>query len=144
MRIAFTFLIVAVVLGANGCRGEGPVNQSIAAAVDGGPGTRLALGEHTTFAWDRVCIFGPYTPDDRVDAITGIPGASGRASDIRSNEGINVLIFIDANRIADSVAHPRGRDDFGPEIVGRCYSKEQAVFSVRTPPPNSWGNIGPS
>jgi hypothetical protein len=88
--------------------------------------------------------FGPYTPDDKVDAVTGIQGAAGRAYDIQSNDGINVLMFIHEGRIVGSVAHPRNRGDFGPEVVGTCYPKEQAVFSVREPPSNSWGNIGPS
>ena len=77
-------------------------------------------------AWDRVCIFGPYSPDDKVEAVTGIHGAGERAYDIRSNDGINVLMFIDGGHIAASVAHPRGRGDFGPEVVRKCYSREQA------------------
>ena len=143
MRTAFFLCIVAVVFGATACRGSGPVSRSIAAAVDRGPGARLTLAESAMFDWDRVCIFGPYSPDDQVDAATGIPGAAGRAFDVRSNEGINVLIFIEAGRVVDSVAHPRRWDDFGPEVVGKCYLKEQAVFLVRNPPFNSWGNIGP-
>jgi hypothetical protein len=90
-----------------------------------------------------VCILGPYTPDDKVVSLTGVQGAAGQAYDIRSNDGINVLMFVKDGRIASSVAHGRNRGDFGPELVGRCYSREQASFSIRVPPPNSWGNIGP-
>ena len=125
------------------CGNEGPVNRSIAATVEKGPGTRLVLAEHTGFPWDKVCILGPYTPDDRVDSLTGIQGAAGQAYDIRSNDGINVLMFVREGRIASSVAHGRNQGDFGPEVVGKCYSREQANFSIRVPPPNSWGNIGP-
>ena len=125
------------------CGSEGPVNKSIAVSVEKGPGTRLVLAEHTGFPWDKVCILGPYTPDDKVDSLTGIQGAAGPAHDIRSNDGINVLMFVRDARIAASVAHARSRGDFGPEVVGKCYSREQANFSVRVPPANSWGNIGP-
>jgi hypothetical protein len=76
------------------CRSEGPVNMSIAASVGKGPGTRLVLAEHTGFRWDKVCILGPYTPDDKVDSSTGIQGGAGQAYDIRSNDGINVLMFV--------------------------------------------------
>jgi hypothetical protein len=126
-----------------GCASEGPVNRSIAASVEKGPGTRLILSEHTGFPWDRVCILGPYTPDDKADSLTGVQGAAGQAHDIRSNDGINVLMFVSEGRIAASVAHARNRGDFGPEVVGKCYSREEANFSIRVPPPNSWGNIGP-
>ena len=125
------------------CASEAPVNRSIATSVEKGPGTRLVLAEHTGFPWDRVCILGPYTPDDKVDSLTGVRGAAGQARDIRSNDGINVLMFVREGRIAASVAHARNRGDFGPEVVGKCYSREEANFSIRVSPPNSWGNIGP-
>ena len=146
MRAGFWVRMLApLVLASLGsaCRSDGPVNKSIAATVEKGPGTRLVLAEHAGFSWDKVCILGPYTPDDKVDSLTGIQGAAGQAYDIRSNDGINVLMFIRDARIAASVAHPRNQGDFGPEVVGKCYSREQANFSVRVPPANSWGNIGP-
>jgi hypothetical protein len=138
-------MLASLALAALGsaCASEGPVNKSIAATVGKGPGTRLVLAEHTGFPWDNVCILGPYMPDDKVDSLTGIQGAAGQAHDIRSNDGINVLMFVRDDRIAASVAHARNQGDFGPEVVGKCYAREQANFSVRVPPANNWGDIGP-
>ena len=135
------FLVLAVFSSA--CASEAPLNRSIAAAVEKGPGTRLVLAEHARFPWDRVCILGPYTPDDKVDSMTNVRGAARQAHGIRSDDSINVLMFVREDRIAASVAQARNSGDFGPEVVGKCYSRERAVFSVRAPPPNSWGNIGP-
>lgn len=135
-------LVAVVLLALVHCAG-GPISDSIGATVGRGAGTRLALAEHTPSPWDRVCIFGPYTPDEDVDAVTGVPGASKRAFDIRSNDGINVLMFIDEGKVVESVTHSRGRGDFGPELVRKCYSKAEAVFVVREPAAGSWGNIGP-
>jgi hypothetical protein len=135
--------IVALAGLTSGCGGEEPVSRSIAAAVKKGPGTRLVLAEHTGFVWDKVCVLGPYTPDYRVDSLTGIRGAAGHAHDIRSSDAINVLMFTREDRIAASIAHARSGGDFGPEVVGKCYSRGQANFSVRVPPADSWGNIGP-
>jgi hypothetical protein len=146
MRSGFwvwTLAFLALAVLSSGCADEGPVNRSIAASVEKGPGTRLVFAKHTGFQWDRVCILGPYTPDDKVDSLTGVQSAAGHAHDIRSNDGINVLMFVREGRIAASVAHARNRGDFGPEVVGRCYSRDEANFSVRVPPQNSWGNIGP-
>jgi hypothetical protein len=125
------------------CGGDGTVNSTIAASVEKGPGTRLILAEQTPYAWDKLCIFGPYTPDEKVDSVTGVQGAAGQAHGIRANDGINVLMFISQGGLAASVAHPRDQGDFGPEVVGKCYSKQQARFLVRIPPSGSWGNIGP-
>jgi hypothetical protein len=139
-RVLASIALASVVCA---CGNEGPVSRSIAATVEKGPGTRLTLADHTGFPWDKVCILGPYTPDDKVDALTGIQGAAAHAYDIRSNDAINVLMFVREGRIASSVAHRRDRGDFSPEVIGKCYSTEHAKFSIRVPPPNSWGNIGP-
>ena len=138
-------ILSAIALAAltSACGVDGPVNRSLAAAVAKGPGTRLVLTEHTTFGWDKVCIVGPYTPDDKIDFLTGIQGAAAQAHDIRESDGINVLMFISDGRVAASVAHPRNQGDFGPDVVSKCYTRAQAHFSVRVPPAGSWGNIGP-
>jgi hypothetical protein len=141
MRTLFRALVVAAV--SSGCGGERSVNKSIAASVAKGPGTRLVIAEHTTFAWDKVCILGPYTPDDSVDSLTGIQGAAGQAHGIRETDAIDVLMFISEGRVAESVAHSRREGDFGSEVVGKCYSREQARFLVRVPPAGNSGNIGP-
>jgi hypothetical protein len=121
------------------CTLEGSVSRSIAASVGKGPGTRLDLAEHASFPWDRVCIIGPYTSDDDVDSLTGVRGAAAKDHGIQSNDSINVLMFVSDGRIAASVAHRRGRGDFFPELTGKCYTRDAAVFQVR----DSRGNIGP-
>lgn len=140
------FIVSALVLGTLtgiGCGRSNPVSRAISEAVAEGPGTQVALAAHADFMWDRVCIFGPYTADADVDRISGVPGAATRAFDIRENDGIDALVFFRGRQVAASFAHPRRGADFGPELIGRCYSREQAVFSVRVPPPNSWGELGP-
>ena len=126
-----------------GCGPSDPISRSIADKVAAGPGTRLTLTEIATFPWDRVCVFGPYSPDEKIDAVVGISGAAKRAFDIRLNEGINVVMFVRNDRIVSSLAHSRRYGDFGPEVVGKCYSRNEAVFLVRKPPAGTWGDLGP-
>lgn len=144
MRSLSFVIPVFAMLGHFGCRGTDPTSASIANAVASGPGTRLALADHAAFPWEKACIFGPYSPDDKVEAVTGVRGAASRAHGIGSNDGINVVMFIHEGQVVASVAHPRNHGDFGPEVVGQCYSRDRSVFVVRRPPTNSWGNIGPS
>jgi hypothetical protein len=144
MRIASALIIGFLVFGTIRCGGKDAVSKSISGAVKRGDGARVDLVEHTSFAWDKVCIFGPYIPADRIEAVTGIPGTARDAHGIESRDDIDVLLFARGGRTAASVAHPRNRGDFGPEVVDKCYSKEQAVFAVRKPPAGSWGTIGPN
>lgn len=144
MRTHWFVIPVLVAFGQFGCRGADPTSESIATAVASGPGTRLALVDHAAFPWEKACIFGPYSPDNTIDAVTGIRGAASRAYDIRSSDAINVVLFIHDGNVVASVAHRRKQGDFGPDVVGQCYARERSVFLVRIPPTNSWGNIGPS
>lgn len=143
-KVTSLIFSIAAILSQCGCRSAYAISQSIATAVASGPGTRVALAEGAPFPWEKACIFGPYTPEDRIDTVTDIRGAAARAYDIRSNDGINVVMFIHDGAVVASVAHPRSQGDFGPEVAGQCYSRERSVFVVRVPPANSWGNIGPS
>jgi len=92
----------------------------------------------------EACIFGPYTAGVEIETATGVVGAAGQAQDIQRRDDINLLLFIHDDRIIRSVAYPRNQGDFGPEVVGKCVRKDQAVFSVRIPRAGHWGNIGPS
>ena len=127
-----------------GCTGEDPASTSIGEVVNNGPGTRVALAEHLTVPWDEACIFGPYTDITEIRRTMQVDVTDPDAHGIYTRDDINLLIFIHDGRIVRSVAHPRARGDFGPELVGKCYSTDQAVFLVRSPPAESWGNIGPS
>jgi hypothetical protein len=144
MRTAVFSIVVLVGFSMIGCAVDDPVSDSIGEAVHRGPGTRLALADHATFPWERACIFGPYTDGSEIETTTGVAGAAGQAHDIHTRDDINLLLFIHDGRITRSVALSRNRGDFGPEVVGKCVSIDRAVFSVRNPPPGSWGNIGPS
>ena len=144
MRVVRLLMICLASLGALNCAGDDRVSLSLAASVSRGAGARIALADHAKLAWDKACIFAPYTPDTVIDAVTGVQGAAKQAHSIESREDINLLLFVHEGNIAASVAHRRDRGDFGPELVGRCYSREQAVFSVREEPAGSWRTIGPS
>jgi hypothetical protein len=144
MRALRLAVIGLAIFGVGGCSEHDPASISIGEVVNKGPGTRVVLAEHFSLPWDKACIFGPYTDPAEIRRTMGTDFAERDARGIHTRDDINLLIFIHDNRVVRSVAHPRARGDFGPELVGKCYSTDQAVFLVRSPPPRSWGNIGPS
>src|SRR5688500_18831733 len=107
MHKVVLLVFVVTAFASVGCRPTDPLSRSIVAAVNAGAGTRVILADYTGFGWDRVCNFGPYTADSEVDRISGIQGAASRAYDIRENDGIDVLMFIEGQRVVASVAHSR-------------------------------------
>jgi hypothetical protein len=135
--------LLFVLLAAVSCRETtAPVSESIGLVVSKGAGTRLVLAEQAPTAWDTFCVFGPYTTDDVIRKTSGVDAAADQAHDIARRDDIDLLLFIEKSRVVSAVPHPRSRGDFGPEVVGTCYARNDAVFAIRTPPAGSWGTIG--
>jgi hypothetical protein len=135
-------LIVLLASVLSGC-GEDPTAAAIVAQVRSGPGHPLVLSELAPFRWDRVCLFGPYTTAQEVVQITGLPEAARATHGIESNESIDLLLFVEGDRIVREVELPRTGGDFAPELLRKCYSRRDAIFAVRVVPENSSGNIAP-
>jgi hypothetical protein len=130
----------------DGLRDPSAVRAAVTAAVQQGPGTELRLATVTPFAWRRVYIFAPYTPlnllrDSLRLRTLGDAERLGRGIDGRDD--MTLLVFTFAQGTQASMELPRFPVDFGPELVGRSYGPEDAVFRVRQPPAGSWGTLGP-
>jgi hypothetical protein len=143
MRVPSVVSLILTAAVVVSCDGSDSVSAAIGNLVRQGPGTRLALPDATGFPWERVCIVGPYTGAHEVDAMAGTEIGARIAHGISERDDIDLLLFISNGRVVRSTAHPRNHGDFGPEVVGKCYSRREAVFAVRKVPPGSWGNIGP-
>lgn len=55
---------------------------------------------------------------DPIRRSIGVRWHPSNGEGIELRDDIDLLVFIHDNRVARSVAHPRSRGDFGPEIVG--------------------------
>lgn len=135
-------LIVLVALALTAC-GQDAIAAAISAYVRRGPGHYIVLSEMAPFGWDRVCLFGPYTPAEEVVQTAGVSGAARATRGIESNDGIDLLLFVEGDRIVREVELRRTYADFAPELLRKCYSRRDAIFAVRVAAENSHGNIGP-
>jgi hypothetical protein len=121
---------------------EGAVTAAFAAASARGPGARVVLAEVAGPTWQRVYVFGPYTPVAVIESCLGRP-ALGLAQGIDSRDDANLLVFHFPDAAPQAIVVPRRAGDFGPEAARRGYTRE-AVFVVRQPPRGSWGNLVPA
>jgi hypothetical protein len=150
MRRLLLVLCAAIALGC-ASRGEGirqpsAVRAAVSARVALGPGTEVRLADLTPFWWRRVYVFGPYTPLATIRdslRLSSEAAAERVARGIQSRDDVDLLVFRFAHTAPQSMELPRQGGGFGPEVVGRGYGAEEAVFVVREPPPGSWGVLGP-
>jgi len=61
--------------------------------------------------WDRLYVFGPYTPRTEIERRIGFEWKGATA--IESQDAVQLLLLVDGKRVARAVDLPRGRADFG-------------------------------
>jgi hypothetical protein len=81
-----------------------------------------------TFAWDKVCIFGPYTNNEKAKTILQMDWNVEDRSEIHYSDSINALVFIYQGKVNNVVDLRRGIADF--RSVDLCLSREQTAFDV--------------
>jgi hypothetical protein len=135
------FLVFAVLL--TGCAKEArqapmDVSNGIAAALTERPDSVIVMSRLTDFPWTRMYVFGPYTPAQTIRDSIGA-GCCGGAEDIlASADDHDLLVFIRPGNTPLVERHPRDRGEFGPEAVGKGYSKAEAVFMATLGPADGW------
>ena len=123
-------LIVAIQPGCS--QSDRTLEHLIEAEADKGTGTVVQLSSLTDFSWDTVHVFPPYTSQAAIDEQLGFAWPEARATDIRDNDGIALLVFVSQGAVVRSVAQPRNKGDFAQVTSGRGLAPSAAVFVVRT------------
>lgn len=83
-----------------------------------------------TFAWDRVCIFGPYTNNAKARSVLHMNWNIEERSEIHFSDSVNALVFSYQGRVNQVVDLKRGIADF--KDLDICLSRNQANFEHRT------------
>ena len=87
-------------------------------------------------AWERVCVLGPYTNNERTEKILGFKWDSEAKTSIGGNDGINVLAFVQGSQVIAYTEHPRSKGDFS-KIEPKCLTRDQAIV-VRQSGDDGW------
>ncbi len=87
-------------------------------------------------SWERVCVLGPYTNNERAKHVLGFEWDARGKTSIAGNDGINVLVFVKDNEVIAYTEHPRNQGDFS-KLKPRCLAREHATV-VRRPDRDGW------
>lgn len=145
MRIsAVAFAFAAVLLPGCATRGSDPlvftIEQALATNPDGADFSSIVGGD-----WERVCVFRPRTPHERVDSVLGAPWPDVRETGLATGDDAALLVFVRGRSVVTHVMFPVVKGDFGtpgPE-QWYCLPRARAVFQLRHPIDGSIPWIGP-
>lgn len=84
----------------------------------------------TTFAWDRLYVFGPYTSPEKIDASLGSFWLGSRFTSIKSSDRVTLLIFTKNGNVIQYLEFPRGQGDFSTADNRMGYTIEESRFIV--------------
>ena len=83
-----------------------------------------------TFAWDRVCIFGPYTNNAKAKSALNMNWNIEERSEIHVSDSVNALVFLYQGSVNQVVDLKRGITDFTD--LDMCLNRNQANFEPGT------------
>ncbi|TXF96908.1 hypothetical protein [Massilia arenae] len=120
----------AVSIMAAGCSDDARVSKAIGKLVDERESETIRLAEATSFAWDQVYLFGPYTARRHVCTTLGIQEEHcERQIPFESqDDGDMSIAFLAEGRLVYYARHSRANGDFTPVPAGQPLSRDRAVF----------------
>lgn len=106
----------------------------------------LDLGSVTSFDWERVCIFPPYTNEQKINERLGFIWERAASTGIESDDSICLFVFMKDGQVVLHSMFSRSDGDFsGLGEGGVCVSRAKALFGIRTQdsgrPGEPWINL---
>ena len=138
-RRAMTRVALSLALGAVACgperleRTESDLGTAIAAAVGRGDTATIRLFTEVPFAFDAVFIAGPRTPADSLARVMGSAWEPEFSRGLETDDRFHLFVFVVRDQLVPATL-PRSVAEIAPELTGRLYGPETAVFRVRQAP----------
>jgi hypothetical protein len=138
-RRAMTRVALSLALGAVACgperleRTESDLRTAIAAAVGRGDTATIRLFTEVPFAFDAVFIAGPRTPADSLASVMGSAWEPEFSRGLETDDRFHLFVFVVRDQLVPATL-PRSVAEIAPELTGRLYGPETAVFRVRQAP----------
>lgn len=91
----------------------------------------------TTFEWDMLMIFEPYTPVEEISAQLGFDWPLAEKTHIHMSDTFYLLVFVKDQRVVTYFKLPRTIGDFQELDAGNRFPRGSDVFEVALETPNS-------
>src|SRR5687768_5615059 len=102
--LGIAVIIGIVVLACS--RSDRALERRIAAEARKGSGTVVRLASLTGFSWERLHVFGPYSPQDHIDRELGFSWPEAARTGIAEDDSIALLVFVNRGAVVRHVVQP--------------------------------------
>lgn len=127
MKRTITFLCLFLVSSCGFVRSE-IIGKELETQIKKNNWERVDLSQVGGSAWQRVCIFQPYSNNDLAKQTLGFEWDLEQKTSISSSDSMNLLVFVEGKEVITYVEHPRNLGDF-EGLSGQCFDREDAKFA---------------
>jgi len=92
----------------------------------------VSVSSVTDFGWDKLFIFGPYTPVGKIHAQLGYKWSEAEKTHIDSSDTFYLLVFVKDGKVLRHFKFPRTIGDFQSMEVGNLFSPGDDTFEVKS------------
>lgn len=125
-------LLVALAVLLTACTtGSTEISAELGRRFSKGESTAIDLAQLGPPSWERVCVLTPYTTNPQAEHVLGFKWNAEDKTSIASNDGVNVLVFVQGSEVVAHAEHPRSQGDLS-RLNPRCLSRANAKVVRRT------------
>ena len=134
MRHRLHVFLVSILVTA--CSGTSQITQQIEAQLRASSSGAVNLAKVGPASWEKVCVLTPYNDNIQAEKVLGFKWNAEANTSIAGDDGINVLVFVQAAQVVAYTEHPRNKGDFS-QLQPRCLPRTSASVQ-RKLGPNGW------
>lgn len=135
MKLLAISVVVGLLLGACSSSDKG-ISEKLTEEFDSSTSTPIDMTQVGPSVWERLCVLGPYSTNETAEQALGFKWDVEGKSEVVTNDGINLLLFVKGQEVLAYSEHRRDKGDF-LKLEPRCLTRTQATL-VRQPNPGGW------
>ncbi len=136
MKTLWFFIAVAVTGGLFACAksGSGFVKAIERSAQIASTSTNpvVTVSQLTDFQWDKLFVFGPYTPVQKIHAQLGYTWTDAEKTHIDSLDTFNLFVFVKDGKVVRYFKLPRAIGDFQALEARNVFTPGNDIFEVKS------------
>jgi hypothetical protein len=106
------------------------VTGAVETTINKGSTRVIKLAELTDFEWEKVFVFGPYTPDSTIEQSLGFPWSDAHKFSLSSSDSFWLIVFTLNKQVVRVEQMSRRSTSFSTNTLNRGFSPSEAVFTI--------------
>jgi len=128
MKKVIIFFILIFLTSCSNKQEENEISKSIYSQLKQSEWKVIDFSKTVPFQYEKVCILGPYTTNESAEQALGFYWDVQKETEISTNDGINLIVFIKENKVISYVEHSRAKGDFW-KLSRKCLDYNSSILT---------------